>query len=68
MEEFSGERRAEPVDELHEDQTDRISLGWQSIAARAGQLFDKALGAQFGEVVAERAETVSVLRCRPVRR
>ena len=53
VEESSGERSVDAVEEFQEDQADRISLGRQAVAAGAGQLFDQAFGAQLGEVVSE---------------
>ena len=52
VEESSGERSVDAVEEFQEDQADRISLGRQTGAAGAGELFDKAFGAQLGEIVA----------------
>ena len=45
----AGERQSRSIDaleELQEDQADGISLGQQMVAARAGQLFDKAFHAE----------------------
>ena len=58
VEESSGERSEEAVEEFQEDQADRISLGRQMVASGAGQLFDKAFGAQLGEVVAKGGQAV----------
>src|SRR5260370_20488530 len=46
------------LEELQEDQADGISLGQQLVAARAGQLFDKAFHAELGEVVSKRGQAV----------
>ena len=40
------------------DEADRISVREELIAARVGELGNKAFGAQFGEVVAERGERI----------
>jgi hypothetical protein len=58
IEQSGGEGSAESVEQLQEDQADRISLGRQSIAARTRQFLDEAFGAELGEVVAGRAEVV----------
>jgi hypothetical protein len=58
VEESSGERSVDAVEEFQEDQADRISLGRQTVAAGAGQLFDKAFGAQLGEVVSKGGQAV----------
>src|SRR6516225_8854367 len=58
VEEAGREGSAEPVEEFQEDQTDGISLGRQSVATRAGQFLDEALGAELREVVAQRAKAV----------
>jgi len=60
VEESSGERSVDAVEEFQEDQADRISLGRQAVAAGAGQLFDQAFGAQLGEVVSEGGQAVLV--------
>ena len=51
VKESSGERSVDAMEEFQENQTYRISLGRQTVAAGAGQLFDKAFRAQLGEVV-----------------
>src|SRR6266404_3942252 len=53
VEESSGEWSVDAVEEFQEDQADRISFGQQTVAAGAGQLFDKAFGAQLGEIVSK---------------
>ena len=58
VEEGSGERSEDAVEEFQEDQADRISLGWQTVAAGAGQLFDEAFRAQLGEVVSKGGQAV----------
>ena len=58
MEESSGERSVDAVEEFQEDQADRISLGRQTVAAGARQLFDKAFRAQLGEVVSKGGQAV----------
>jgi hypothetical protein len=58
VEEGSGERSEDAVEEFHEDQADRISLDRQTVAAGSGQLFDKAFGAQLGEIVAKGGQAV----------
>ena len=45
-------------EELQEDKTDRVSLREELIAARVGELCDKALGTELREVIAERSERV----------
>src|SRR5215469_2704851 len=54
IKETGGERRAEPVEELYEDQADRVSLGRQLVAARTRQLLNNTFGAELGKVVAQR--------------
>src|SRR5260370_17535701 len=46
------------LEELQEDQADGISLGQQLVAARAGQLFDKAFHAELGEAVSKRGQAL----------
>src|SRR5438132_4896989 len=58
VEESSGERSEDAVEEFQEDQADRISLGRQTVASGAGQLFDKAFGVQLGEIVAKGGQAV----------
>src|SRR5947209_20630413 len=58
VEESSGQRSVDAVEEFQEDQADRISLGRQTVASGAGQLFDKAFGAQLGEIVAKGGQAV----------
>src|SRR5713226_200244 len=57
-EESSGQRSVDAVEEFQEDQADRISLGQQTVAAGAGQLFDKAFRAELGEVVSKGGQAV----------
>src|SRR6266436_4787880 len=58
VEESSGQRSVDAVEEFQEDQADRISLGQQTVAAGAGQLFDKAFRAELGEVVSKGGQAV----------
>jgi hypothetical protein len=58
VEESSGEWSVDAVEEFQEDQVDGISLSQQLVAARAGQLFDKAFHAELGEVVSKRGQAV----------
>ena len=46
------------LEELQEDEADRVSLREELIAARVRELGNKAFGAEFREVVAERGERV----------
>src|SRR6478672_4535233 len=62
VEESSDERSVDAVEEFQEDQADRISLGRQTVAAGAGELFDKAFGAQLGEIVAKGGQAVLLRR------
>ena len=68
VEESSGQWSVDAVEEFQEDQADRISLGRQTVAAGAGQLFDKAFGAQLGEVIAQGGQAVLLARCNRGRR
>ena len=65
IEKAGGQRRVDAVEELQEDQADRIALGRQAVAAGAGQLLDKALGAELGEVVAEGGQAVLLAAVQP---
>src|SRR5262249_34781202 len=56
MEDASGKRSVDPLEEFEEDQADRVSVREKLIAPRARELGDEALGAQFRKVVAERGE------------
>ena len=58
VEESSGQRSIDAVEEFEEDQADRISFGRQAVAAATGQLFDKAFRAEFGEVVSKGGQAV----------
>jgi hypothetical protein len=58
VEESSDQRSVDPVEEFQEDQTHRVSLGRQTVAAGAGQLFDEAFGAELGEVVSKGGQVV----------
>src|ERR1700730_15408725 len=46
------------LEEVPKEQADGIALGQQMVAARAGQLFDKAFPAELGEVVSKRGQGV----------
>ena len=63
VEESSGERSVDAVEEFQEDQADRISLGRQTVAAGAGQLFDRAFRAQLGEVVSKGGPSCTAPQC-----
>ena len=58
VEESSGQRSINAVEEFQEDQADQISFGRQAVAAATGQLFDKAFRAEFGEVVSKGGQAV----------
>jgi len=58
VEESSGHRSINAVEEFQEDQADQISFGRQAVAAATGQLFDKAFRAEFGEVVSKGGQAV----------
>jgi hypothetical protein len=47
MEEACGERCVDLVKQLEEDQADAIAVWQEMIAARMGELFNQALGAEF---------------------
>ena len=46
-EEAGSQRGVDAFEELKEDETDRVAVGEEPVAARVRQLFDKALGAKF---------------------
>ncbi len=52
------ERRIDAFEEFQEDEADRVSLREELITARVGELGNKAFGAEFREIVAERGERV----------
>ena len=45
-EKAGGERRIDAFEQLQEDQTDRVSVGEELIAARVGELGDEPCGAE----------------------
>ena len=45
-EKAGGERRIDAFEQLQEDQTDRVSVGEELIAARVGELGDEPFGAE----------------------
>src|SRR5918996_4862977 len=53
-----GKRSVEAVEELEEDHAEAVALGEQSIPPRMRKLFDQPLGAQLGNIVAQRREPV----------
>ena len=53
-----GKWRIDPFEELEEDKADRVAVREELIAARVGELCDKALGTELREVIAERSERV----------
>src|SRR5271163_1386173 len=58
LQKAGGQRGIDAVKQLQEDQADRVTRGWQAIAAGARQLLDQAFGAQFGEIVAQGGQAV----------
>src|SRR5271166_2433472 len=54
-EKTGGQRGVDTLEKLEEDETDRIAVGEEPVAARVRQLFDETLGAQFREIVAREA-------------
>ena len=48
------------LEKLQEDEADGISLGAETIAARAGQLFDQAFDAELGEIIPKRGQAVAL--------
>ena len=59
-EKTGGERSVDALEKLQKDETDRIAVGEETVAARVRQLFDETLGAQFREIVAQRSEGVAI--------
>ena len=59
-EQAGGQRSVDALEELHEDEADRIALGQEPAAAGAPRLFDETFCAQFGEIVAERGEGAAI--------
>jgi hypothetical protein len=58
--EAGGQRSVDALEELQEDEADRIALGQEPVARGVRQLFDETSGAQFGEIVAQRGEGVAI--------
>ena len=58
-EQACGEWGVDAFEELQEDEADRVSAREELIAARVGEFGNKAFGAEFREVVAERGERVT---------
>src|ERR1700726_111397 len=58
-EEASGKRGVDSFEQLQEHQADRISLREDLIAAGVWKLGDETLGAQLGEIVAQRGKRVA---------
>src|ERR687892_269182 len=53
-----GKRSVEAVEELEEDHAEAVARGEQPIPPRMRKLFDQPLGAQLGNIVAQRREPV----------
>src|SRR4029077_13489521 len=53
-----GERRVAALEQLQKDETDRIALRQELIAARAGELRHETFGPQFREVVSRRGQRI----------
>ena len=57
-EQAGSQRRVDALEELQEDEADRIALGQEPVAAGVRQLFDETFGAQFEPIVAQGRERV----------
>ena len=58
LEEPGRQRRVDALEEFEEHETDRVSVGEESISAAVGHLLNKALGAKLGEVVSKGRDSV----------
>ena len=55
-----GQRGVDALEELQEDEADRVSLRQELIAVGTWKLGDEPLGSQLGEIVAERGKRIAV--------
>ena len=51
-------RGIDALEQLQEDEADRISLRQEAVAPGVGKLLEEALGPEFGEIVAQRSQRV----------
>ena len=59
-EQASRERRIDALEELQEDDADRVALGEQAIASGVRHLLNEALGPELREVVAQRSQSIRI--------